>query len=264
MAVNYALTAIKILNLLGYNKPVGKEKLEKFQQENNINIPEVLFEFLEVAFDNPMLEYADIWTGGIHFFYDEIEEMIEEDKDYWEENLDEVEDFSEYYQFYKTPKEEWPKQVANYLLFGSDQGAGVVEFGIKDEDWGKKDPVVYIQHEADSITVWNPYTKWAPSVKGLSDFLMSILLDALTCIMYDTSKDVLQKEGWNYSEFVDASEIEKLISKRGIDVSKMKEHMSLYDSDVQYKCCYDEEVQTLFIIESKESEQEIFVISKTV
>lgn len=264
MAVNYTLTATEIMNLLGYDKPTGKEKLEKFQQENNINIPEALFEFLEVALENPMLEYADIWTDGIHFFYDEIEEMIEEDKDYWEENPDEEEDFSDYYQFYKIPKEDWPTKVANYLLFGSDQGAGVVVFGIKDEDWGKKDPVVYIQHEADFLTVWNPYTKWAPSVDTVSEYLMSILLDALTCIMYQTSKDVLEDEGWAFSVIADDSEIEKVITERGIDADGMKKHLSLYNDDVWYKCCYDDTEQEFFIIKGEKDKRGLLVISKTV
>jgi len=82
MSIKYDLTAIEILKLLGYSKPIGKENLEVFEKEKDLKLPSCLFDFLSVAYDNPLLTTADIWTG-LYFSYEDIEERIEDDKEYW-------------------------------------------------------------------------------------------------------------------------------------------------------------------------------------
>lgn len=128
MGFNYNLTAAQILQELGYKDPVAKEALIQQQQEKNIRLPSVLFEFLCLASDCPLLATADIGTESQAPFstlYEEIQEMIDEDQEYWEEHPDDP-DNSEYYQYYKLPREQWESRVPDYLLIGSDYGAGVV------------------------------------------------------------------------------------------------------------------------------------------
>lgn len=251
--MKYQLTAMELLDLFGYNQSVGKEKLEQFEKENNIKLPSLLFHFLDVAFDAPLLENADIWTDLPHFFYVEIEEIIEDDKEYWEENPDQAKDFSDYYKYYKIPREEWHQHVANYLNFGSDRGAGVVTFAIKDEDLDQDDPVVYMLHEADPLEDWKPFAK------SLSSFLMTVVLDALSCLQYNTAKNVLQKKGWIYYDHEEAA---KILSETDIDPSQMSPYMSMYGCDAQYRCCYDDKKQRFMIIREEDKEQDVFIISK--
>ena len=150
MSIKYDLTAFEILKLLGYSNPIGKESLEVFKKENNLKLSSYLFEFLSVVYNNPLFATADIWNS-LYFSYEDIEERIEEDKEYWAENPDEyIED--EYFKFSKTPKEQWSDYVPNYLQIGSDYSAGVVVFGICEKDLELENPPVYMLHEADEIT----------------------------------------------------------------------------------------------------------------
>lgn len=230
MSFRYDLSAVQILKLLGYTDPVGRDALSRAQQEKNIKLPPPLFEFLSLAADSPLLETADIWTkklGSLFFSYDGIQEWIDGDKEYWEKDPQAYAD-NEYYQLYKTPKEEWGKRVPNYLLIGSDYGAGVVKFGIPLDELQQDDPPVYMLMEDNPLDDWKLYDDC------LSDFLMRSLCDVLCCGEYDTAERVLKKAGW-VPEESDPKDIP------GLDMEAVLKYKSTYGGDAVCGCAYDEE-----------------------
>lgn len=234
MSFRYDLTAAGILKLLGYAEPVGKDALSQAQQEKNIKLPPVLFEFLSLAADSPLFKTADIWTDKLnvlYFSYDGIQEWIDGDKEYWEKEPWKYAD-NEYYQLYKIPKEQWGERVSNYLLIGSDYGAGIVKFGISLEEMGQEEPPVYMLIEEDSITDWKLYDA------HLSDFLMRSLCDVLCCGEYDTAGRVLGKMGWVPEECC-PEDIPAL------DMDAVLKYKSTYGADAACGCAYDEEKNLL-------------------
>lgn len=248
MGFNYNLTAAQILRQLGYAAPIGQAVLTKMQQEKNIKLPLVLFEFLSLAQDCPLLSTADLWTEGqdsLFTLYEEIQEMIEEDQDYWEEHLEEAESKgNEFYQFYKLPREQWESRVPDYLQIGSDYGAGVVRFGIRLSDFGQDDPPVYMNHECDSLTDWK---LWSKSVSG---YLMMVLCDALCCGEYDTAGSVLEEQGWASRE-LSKMDFSELVG----DPAAMLKTASIYGIDALCGCAYDEE-QGLLVVARVDKEDE--------
>lgn len=234
MDFRYDFTAIEILKLLGYTTPVGKENLTHAEQEKQLKLPSVLFEFWSLAQNCPLLSTADIWTTNLDslcLLYEEIQEIIDEDKEYWDKG-----DYTdnEYFQLYKLPKEQWESCVPDFLLIGSDYGAGVVQFGIRLSDLKQADPPVYVNHECDSLSDWRLWEK------HLSDFLMQVLCDALCCGEYQTAERALQKAGWAAHKLHRED-----LSEGNLDMSAMLKWRSTYGADAVCGCVYREEEQTL-------------------
>ncbi len=256
MAVNWNLQAVEILEKLGCAGSGGQEFLEKFQRENGGKLPRQLFGFLRAAWNCPLFCTADIWTRdgkaapSLHFFYEEIDEMIECDREYWEESPEECAN-NDYYQMSQIPREDWGTRVPDYLLIGSDYGAGVVTFGIRADSLDSDDPPVYMQHEADPITLWTLYSG------SVSDFVMQVLCDVLSCSEYHTAQEVLTEAGWTFQEFRTSrrglrecgtpEEGRTLLQERGIDLSGAKKYRSTYGSDAYIRCGWEEETRTLYI-----------------
>lgn len=217
MAMNYSLSALEILKILG-----GKPSPEYVPDPQ---IPAMLNEFLSMAKGNPLFATPDIYVDReTYFSYDAIQERIEEDGEYWEQHPDECED-DEYYPFSQLPRERWQEKVANYLQIGSDYGAGVLVFGIREEDLGQEDPPVYMLHEEDEPVGWKVFSE------TLSGFLIYILCGStLCCETYNTAKNVLEKQGWTYEAC-------------GKPADVPKEYSFIYGMTV---CCgYDKETNTL-------------------
>ena len=251
MAVKYNLTPVEILKLLGYTEPISKEELERFEKENNLKFPTLLFDFLSLTRNNPLFSTADIWTRDDslpYFSYEYIEEGIEDCRQDFEDDPEFCEE-NDFYPFSKIPKDQWPESVANYLQIGSDYGAGVVFFGIEEKDLAQENPPVYMLNEEDTLTDWKLI------FHTLSDYLMGVLLDVLACVDYDTARHVLNKEGWSFyeNEYADKEEIEEQLSQKKIDLSAMAKHISCYDIDSFYRCCFDEEEKALYVIMNDES-----------
>ncbi len=257
MAINWDLQAVEVLEKLGCTGSGGQKYLEEFQQENGVKLPETLYTFLCAAWRSPLLRTADIWTYSaenrpmMYFLYEEVDEMIESDHEYWEEDPQEYED-NDYYKMWKLPREDWGTVVPNYLEIGSDAGAGVVVFGIRADELSKTDPPVYMQHEADPITLWNPISD------SVSEYVMQVLCDVLVCSEYHTAKGVLEKTGWKFREFHRSlrglpecgtpEEGTAFLQERGIDISNVRKHRSLYGVDAYICCGWEEDTQTLYII----------------
>lgn len=215
MGIQYDLSAVELLKRLGYEEPTGREELENFMQEKGVSLPKVYLEFMELALDCPMLETSDLWIGRMpYFFYEEIEEGIEDQKADWEKNPEKY-NKDGYHQFYQFPKERWPEKSCDYLEIGSDFAGGIVTFGIQKQDLEEEDPPVYMYHEANAIT------DWRKTYERLSDFLMELMLAALVGIDYSTAEDVLEENGWvfqGFDEYLDELfDEEKDSWKEGVD-----------------------------------------------
>lgn len=250
MDIQYNLSASDVLRILGYAQSEGKAALEKFEQEHRVKLPPCLFEFLSIAMHSDLLSTSDIWINSkLHFFYEEIEEWITDEKEFWEQDPESCKN-DEYYQFSQIPKEKWPDYVPDYLLIGSDYGAGVATFGICTEDLGTEDPPIYIHHEENCLT------KWERIYEKASDFLMAVTCDVLSGANYDTAEEVLQKAGFYY----DSAKIQELLSDEIIDLSKAHIISSIYFEKIT--CCFDKEEKKLLILFGKEDFQRICIISK--
>lgn len=253
--MRYNLTAAEILHLLGGHGSLAvKQKTEAFEQLHKVTQPVILSDFIKIAADNPLLKTADIWTtASPFFFYDEIKEQIDDMKDDWEEDPDECEN-DEYYQYSRIPTEQWPDLVNDYLEIGSDYGAGMVTFGICVTDLKENDPPVYMHHEANSLTNWQRFSD------HLSDFLITIVGDVLSCAAYQTAQAVLDDLKLHYQIYNGAADVENLLSEAAIDLSAARCVPSLYGTKTNVYCCYDEE-HTLYVIRKGDKEYQASVIT---
>lgn len=230
MKFKYNLTAIEILKILGYTKNTQNTMIL-----NNIKIPSILQESLSLVGKSSLFSTSDIWvknTPLIRFLYDDIEEMIEGEKEYLEDDEE-----NECFKFYKLPKDCWNSIVPNYLLIGSDFAGGIVQYGICVTDLDKSDPPVYMNHECDSISEWKPWTD------NLSSLLMQVFCDVLLCENYDTAIDVLEEDGWTSEEL-----FENDLLNYQINIDCIPKYKSLYAQDAMCGCVYNEEENLLFVI----------------
>lgn len=248
--MRYDLSVMEMLNLLGVRAaPAAKAKLADFEEMNAQKMPVVLSAFLQAVADHPLFATSDIWTTRPpFFFYQQIQERIDDDRDYWAENPDDCEG-DEYYQYSLLPKEQWPEHVSDYLEFGSDYGAGVLTFGIRVADCSHDDPPVYMLHEANSLADWERISD------NLSDFLMVIVCDVLSCAEYETAQEILQSQMHSGS-----NDVEKLLAAAGIDLSLAARIPSFYGTDTNVYCCYDDE-NTLYVIRKGEDVYKAYVVT---
>lgn len=251
MEIQYNLTPTNILNILGFNEPKSNDAdtyLENFENKCNLKIPINLKSFMKLAINNPLFETADIWTDSDSlwtFLYDEIEAMNEDEEEYPE--------------FINTPKEKWNNLVSNYLEIGSDYGAGVVTFGICVNDMDKENPPVYMNNEDDEITEWNKM--W----NSISDYLMTVICDALVGFGYDTTTEFLEEHDWNCNCYEDSNEVKELLKKYDINVSLLQKVTSNYlaDPDNEYlACCYDKKDNMLFVFHINEDNIKVYTYCK--
>ena len=130
MAFNYDISVLELLDVLGC------QPNPDYQPDPRL--PALLNDFLSRACDSPLFKTADIWTKHPAWTsYEVLEERVEEDREYYEEHPEELEEDDAFGPFFKLPKEEWPTLVENYQEIGSDYAAGVVEFGIREGDLGQ-------------------------------------------------------------------------------------------------------------------------------
>lgn len=252
MAINYDLTPVNILKILGFDASCSRNSdicLNNFEEEHKYKIPECLKEFMKLAIDNPLFETADFWTQSDSFWtclYHEIELMNEDDDQMYPE-------------FVKTPKDEWNRLVPDYLEIGSDYAAGVVTYGICVDDILKDNPPVYAYNEDDDITEWNK--EW----ETVSDYLMTVICDILLEFQYDTASCVLEDKEFTCECYEDSHDIEEIIEKYNIDISKLHKVKSDYvaDPDNEYtSCCYNENEKMLFVFYIGEDESKVYTYCK--
>lgn len=246
MAIKYNLAPVEVLNLFGYTEPIAKEELELFEKDNHLKLPKLLFDFLSLVRNEEFLSTSDIWVDSDflpYFSYQYIEEGIEDCR----EDFDDPEFCKEnaFYPYSKLPKEQWSELVENYLHIGSDYAAGVVFYGIKEKELVLDNPPVYMLHEADELADWKLIAD------TLSDFLMSVLLDALVGVQYTTAQDVLNDSGWEFyeEEYANEEEVRERLSKKKIDLSAMGKNMTFYgEIGSFYRYCFDEKEKVFYIV----------------
>lgn len=252
MKIKYDLSAVEILDILGGNASKAAADAEiyirEFETQYQITVPKCLKAFMADAVDNPLLKTADIWTNSQSlwtFLYHEIESMNEDEEFYPE--------------FINIPREQWSGMVADYLEIGSDYAAGVVTFGICVNDLDEEDPPVYVNHEANEIEQWDKM--W----DKVSDYLLTVTCDALIGAEYDTAERVLRNNGWNTAYYDTASDINRLLSERGIETEKLQKIQSIYVADPQKKsssCCYDCQRKELYLFCVDKGAMRAWVISR--
>lgn len=275
MGIRYDFSAAEILKQLGYLNETSGEILEKFMEEKKISLPEVYCEFMSAAMDCPLLETSDIWVWKMipfvmkpYFFYEEIEQVIEDQKENWEKNPQKYAD-NIYHIFYQLPGDRWQEKSCDYLKIGSDYGAGIVCFGIRRQDLGEEDPPVYMNHEADPITVWKKM------YERLSDYLLEVVLTALACVDYSTAQEALEEEGWEYLDYEeyemesaededgileDEKWQEQMLAQSGIDLELVKRVNCAYGGELFF--CQDEGKECFYLGRTEEEETTLTILSK--
>ncbi|MCI8572796.1 MAG: hypothetical protein HFF89_00025 [Oscillibacter sp.] len=228
--MKYDLTPVEILKILGFDQPLGQEALKTFQESAHIPLPKVYAGFMEYAMNCPLLGTADLWCGQMIpcemkpcFLYD---------------NLTDAE----------------KAQVCDYLIIGSDYGAGIVQFGLRVEDLDQEDPPVYLQHEA------NPKTEWSIAYETLSQYIREVVFNALALVDYETAEDEAEEFGWEYTDYLmdywdthaedeeedeDGDSVtEETLRQKGIDPDRV-EWCDCTNGGKTF-CCYDEEAGVFY------------------
>lgn len=230
--MQYHLTAGQILRLLGFGSQENRQSFEAMKQKLGLPLPQAYQEFMEVAWDCPLLATGDLWVG----------QMIPSQMD----------PCPLYHRLEPADR----AQICDYLEIGSDYGAGIVTYGIPMEQLTQQDPPVYLQHEAD------PVTQWRLAYDRLSDFLLENLLNALTLVAYETAEEALEEQGWQYTDYTmdylethageaedddieqDAAVTEAALVRLGIDPDQINWRTSIYEG--RTFCCYDEQNETFY------------------
>lgn len=241
--MQYDLSAVEMLRILGYTQSTSGEWFEKLKRDNHINIPKIYMEFMELMADRPLLETSNLWVGKMehnsavpripHTYYDELSEMIDDRKDCWSKHPSKHE--RTLYELSQLPVEQWHGKIVNYFVIGSDYANGMGEFGIRMEDMEVDDPPVYWRKNGDDFSIWKLENE------TLSDFLLNVLIEALACVDYQTAEYELETRGWRCQEYYDLKKDDWVASKSvlkryGIDYSTVKKYKA---NSGKVFCCYD-------------------------
>lgn len=248
--MQYNLSAVEMLRILGYTQPTTGEWLEKLKQDNHINLPKTYIEFMELMADCPLLATSNLLVGKMehrgapripHTYYDELSGMIDDRKGRWSKRPSKYE--RALYELSQLPTEQWQEKIGNYLVIGSDYANGMGSFGIRMEDMGKDDPPVYWHKDGDDLSIWKLESE------TLSDFLLNVLIEALACVDYQTAEYELETRGWRCQEYYDLKKDDWVASKSvlkryGIDYSTVKKYKA---NSGKVFCCYDREKNAFFV-----------------
>lgn len=253
MGLTYNVSAKGVLGFLG----LAEANSNEFTLSRD-RMPELLWDFLGVALNHPLLQTADFWSNGkfLSLYQDYIEQEIEDTREDWEENPDSYQDDT-CYQLSQLPRERWSEKVSEFLVIGSDYGAGVVRFGIQQDQLDDSNPPVFMNHETDELTDWR---LWRNRV---SDYLLEVVYDCLWETCYDTAHRVLEKNGFIYTKFTSATDIQRLVDENGIDSAALHRIGTSYlDASNSLACCYDQYKPVLYMFKFKEQIVEMCEIKK--
>lgn len=263
--MNYDLSAVTMLNKLGYDQPTGREWIEKLKQDKNIVLPKTYTEFMELMVDCPLLGTSNLWVGKMahrgaalvpQTFYDQLQEMIDDRKDRWSKRPGKYE--RSLYELFQLPKTEWPEKIDNYLMIGSDYAGGMGEFGIRIDELQKDDPPVYWHKDGADFSTWKLENE------KLSDFLLNVLIEALACVDYQSAEYELETKGWRYEEYFDIKKddwvaTKSVLKRYGIDYSVIKKYKA---NSGKVFCCYDESRSAFFVGSTAEGEMSLSAINR--
>lgn len=264
--MEYDLSAITMLKLLGYDQPVGKAWLEKLKQDNAINLPKTYEAFMMLAVDSPLLGTSNLWVGKMahkapaclpRTFYSQIQEMIASRQGRWSKRPGKYE--RTLYELSQLPVEKWQERFDDYLLIGSDYAGGLGDFGIRLADLAQDDPTIYWHKEDDGLA------NWRQENDRLSDFLLNVLIEALACLDYPSAEYALAAKGWRYEEYFDLKKddwvaTKSVLKRYGIDYTRVKKYPA---NSGRVFCCYDQERNAFFVGAIAEGEMTLSAINRS-
>lgn len=263
MNIKYDLSAVEILNILGYRQPTGKNWLEKLEQEKNIKLPKVYSDFMKLMSDCPLLGTSNLWIGEMSHgtcvpwtLYESLQTEIADHKDCWPKRPGKYEKaLLELSQF---PPTEWPAKLDNYLLIGSDYANGIGVFGVLMQDLVQDDPPVYWHKDSDAFNIWKPENE------KISDFLLNVLIEALACVDYQSAEQSLKAKGWRYEEYYDLKKDDWVASKAvlkryGINYSELTKYKA---NSGKVFCCYAVDKNAIFVGSTEGGEISLSVINR--
>lgn len=260
----YQLSATDVLKKLGFSSENGTEFLKKLRETLQLPLPQVYADFMAYAANAPLFGTSDLWVGQMvpslmesYTLYSLLQEEIEDWQETWEE--EEEERKGVLYELSQRSEADWPELMENFLLIGSDYGAGIALIGIRIQDLSQPDPAVYWCNQDVDIS------KWYIVEEHLSDFLFSILTNVLGCIDYDTAERALEKCGWEYEEYFDPEEDDwvsndAVLERYGIQKSQLKRLRGWNDRPTFL--CYDEEKSVFFVGSDDEEEPFLYAIRR--
>ncbi len=282
MDTRYDLTAVELLNILGFSMPQTPECVEecnKREKELGVTFPKMLKNVLLIVHDLPMLKDSDLFCdfGRITLLsrvYMGMDKKMDELQSYFgvdSEDLYEAED--NYYLEEDSDEQlrsetpclqdlfaEFVAGITDYLLIGSNiftknhskdfsYDWDSVLFGIRKKDLNKKNPPVYINYHYHSDgTVWHRFCD------SLSEFLLTVLYDSLLGMDNRTAVKELKKQEWNIYDYKNIYDIQNLLAVKEIDSSKMRRVKSCYPLEkvadaFKMACCYKKEEQALYMVQ---------------
>lgn len=260
----YQQSAIHVLKTLGFSPDNGTEFLKKLRETLQMPLPQAYVDFMAYAANAPLFGTSDLWVGQMvpslmepYTLYSLLQEEIEDWQETWEE--EEEERKGVLYELSQRSEADWPELMENFLLIGSDYGAGIALIGIRIQDLSQPDPAVYWCNQDVDIS------KWHIVEEHLSDFLFSVLTNVLGCIDYDTAERALEKCGWEYEEYFDPEEDDwvsndAVLERYGIQKSQLKRLRGWNDRPTFL--CYDEEKSVFFVGSDDEEEPFLYAIRR--
>jgi len=257
MSIEYHPSPLEILNIFDNIPKIWENssvELAQFQKEHQVKLPDMYIEFMNSA--NDILETADIITKKPHFFFDEIEDSL---KYLTEKEL--TSNFSDYLPFTQIVKGNWNELIDDYLVIGSDYGAGIVFFGIRKEDLNQENPPVYQRFETDSIL-----DDWKLIWNHLSDYFLTVICDVLIETQYMTARETLRKNHWVYKAFTTKLQKDEILSKYEIELTSLPHIFSVWiqSSKDWVSCCYDKNQKILFLFRYIKNHKNIITVSKKI
>lgn len=265
MLIRYDLSAAEILSRLGYSNTSGQAWLQALRQKENIELPQTYCDFMAMAADSPLFRTSNLWCGisktqscQPHMFYEELQESLEDYAGCWSQRPSKWE--RSLYKLSQLPRTDWPQIVEDYLVIGSDFCGGTADYGIRKQDLAEKDPPVYLYPCSDCITI----SGWKKGWETLSDFLLSVLVETLSCVDYDTAERAIETIGWHYEEYFDMKKYDwvasnAVVKRQGIDPTALKKYKV---GGGRAFCCYDEDRNAFFIGRTEDGELSLSAINR--
>ena len=136
-------------------------------------------------------------------------------------------DYEELAQLRALPQKRWGEVVDNYLIFWSEnQGCWLA--GIKAEDLGQPDPVVYYNDNDDMY-------HWAPFADSIQSFLLGIILEVL-----EDETDA------GIHSTINPEYIQKVLDEAGVDFQRLQESYPFQGGYFAHTCL-DTDTNTLYV-----------------
>lgn len=177
-------------------KGFSDAQIQEAEKRLNITLPASYKKYLSLYGQNTINDKFNHINAPAEIIcsYDMIDEILEDDKEFFESASSEKEK-NEYYPFFKLPKEQWHTITENYvLIWYENQGCWNAGYLKQDLLNGVSDPPVYISTQDDFIT-------FEKICENTEEFLTEMLFFSAWEIGFDCYQEhtsiinFIQKEG---------------------------------------------------------------------